>query len=173
VASPADQEEAPRRTFLAQIIGGCIAFLAAFLGIPAIGATVGPALSREQTSWLPLGDPDAFKEGEPTSVNVTIVRRDGWIETNEVKSVWVVRPTGGEFVVFNGRCTHLGCAYRWRSDQGQFACPCHAGLYSTDGTVLDGPPPRPLDRLETRIQDGKLQVRYQDFLLGTSDQAPA
>jgi hypothetical protein len=33
-------------------------FLAAFLGIPPVGATVGPALEREETNWLVPGDPD-------------------------------------------------------------------------------------------------------------------
>jgi hypothetical protein len=36
-----------------------------------------------------------------------------------------------------------------------------------------GPPPRPLDRLESRIEGGKLQVQYQDFVLGTPDRVPA
>ncbi len=173
VDRPTAPDEASRRTFLAQVIGGCIAFLTAVLGITGIAVTVGPALKREETSWLSLGDPDTFKEGVTTSVNLTVVRRDGWIETNEVKDVWVLRQPGGEFVVFNGRCTHLGCAYGWRSDQNQFACPCHGGMYGADGKVIGGPPPRPLDRLATRIEGGKLQVQYQDFLVGTPDQVPA
>ena len=56
--SPAAQDEAARRTFLAQLISGCMEFLAAFLGIPPVGATVGPALEREETNWLVPGDPD-------------------------------------------------------------------------------------------------------------------
>jgi len=169
----AHKDEASRRTFLAQIIGGCVAFLATFFGIPAIGVIVGPALKREETTWLSIGDPDTFKEGVPTAANLTVVRRDGWIETNEIKPVWVVRELGSQFSVFNGRCTHLGCAYRWRSELNQFACPCHGGVYSPSGNVLAGPPPRPLDRLETRVEGGKLQVQYRDFVLGTPEQAPA
>jgi Rieske Fe-S protein len=162
-----------RRTFLAQVIGACVAFLVALLGIPAVGAAIGPALKREQTDWVSLGSPDSFEVGVPKAVNVTVVQRDGWIETTEVKGVWVVRQPDKTFTVFNGRCTHLGCAYSWQTDQHQFACPCHAGVFSVEGNVLAGPPPRPLDTLETRIEDGDLQANVQDFRLGIPTKVPA
>ena len=165
--------EISRRTFLAQIIGACVAFLAALLGIPAVGAAVGPALKREASQWLSLGSPEAFQEGQPRGVNLTVVRRDGWIESTDIKGVWVVRQPGNQFTVYNGRCTHLGCAYSWQPDQQQFTCPCHAGVYGIDGKVLAGPPPRPLDALQTRLESGQLQAQYQDFQLGTPERAPA
>jgi len=165
--------EISRRTFLAQVIGACVAFLGVLLGVPAVGAAVGPALRRDEAEWLSLGSPDVFQEGTPKAVNLTVVRRDGWIESTEVKGVWVVRQSVNQFAVYNGRCTHLGCAYNWQADQHQFACPCHAGVFGVDGKVLAGPPPRPLDVLETRVEGGDLQVQYQDFRLGTPEKAPA
>jgi menaquinol-cytochrome c reductase iron-sulfur subunit len=173
VDSPVAAGETARRTFLAQIIGACLAFLAALLGIPAIGAAVGPALKREEAEWLSLGSPDAFQEGVPKAVNLTVVSRDGWIETTVIKGVWVVRQPGGQYTVFNGRCTHLGCAYSWQTDQHQFACPCHAGIFGIDSNVLAGPPPRPLDTLPTRVEGGDLEVQYTDFHLGTPDKVPS
>jgi quinol---cytochrome c reductase iron-sulfur subunit, bacillus type len=143
------------------------------LGIPALGAAVGPALRQQQTEWLSLGSPDTFQEGVPKPVNLTVVNRDGWIETTAFKGVWVLRQPGNQFVVFNGRCTHLGCAYSWQIDQRQFYCPCHAGIYGVDGKVLAGPPPRPLDVLQTRLEGGDLEVLYVDFRLGISNQVPS
>jgi Rieske Fe-S protein len=173
VDQPDAVREAPRRTFLAQVIGACVVFLGALLGIPAVGAAIGPALKRQQAEWLSLGSLQTFQEGVPKLVNLTVVSRDGWIETNSVKSVWIVRQSADDFTAFNGRCTHLGCAYSWQTDQHQFACPCHAGVFGIDGKVLAGPPPRPLDPMETRMDAGDLQVQYQDFRLGTPDRAPA
>ena len=106
-------------------------------------------------------------------LRLTVVRRDGWIESTDVKGVWVVRQPGNQYTVYNGRCTHLGCAYSWQPDQQQFTCPCHAGVYGMDGKVLAGPPPRPLDALQTRVESGQLQAQYQDFRLGTPEQAQA
>jgi hypothetical protein len=41
-----------------------------------------------------------------------------------------------------------------------------------DGRVLEGPPPRPLDRLASQVTGGQLSVQYQDFLAGVPDQVP-
>lgn len=168
-----EQTNESRRTFLAQVIGACGAFLAAVLGIPAIGAAVGPALKQDEAEWLPLGSPESFQEGVPKSISLTVARRDGWIETTEVKGIWVVRQPGDQFAAYNGRCTHLGCAYSWQASQNQFACPCHAGVFGLDGKVLAGPPPRPLDTLSVRLEGGALLVQYQDFQLGTPEKASA
>jgi Rieske Fe-S protein len=166
MAAPDEANVTSRRTFLAQVIGACVAFLIALLGIPAVGAAVGPALKREPTNWVSLGSPDSFQKGVPKAVNVIAVERDGWIETSSVKGVWVVRQSDSTFTVYNGRCTHLGCAFAWQVEQHQFACPCHAGVFGIEGSVLAGPPPRPLDTLETRIEDNDLQANVQDFRLG-------
>mgnify|MGYP003623191763 CR=1 FL=1 len=47
------------------------------------------------------------------------------------------------------------------------------GIYGVDGKVLAGPPPRPLDVLTTRLEGADLQAQYQDFRVGTPEQAPA
>ncbi len=143
-----------------------MAFASAIIGIPAVGALIGPALRREEANWLPLGDPASFRAGVPVAVNLSITSQDGWIKTTQVKTVWVVAQPGGDITVFNGRCTHLGCAYSWQAAGSRFACPCHGGIFALDGSVQAGPPPRPLDGLQTRVQDGVLQVQYQDFRLG-------
>lgn len=56
------------------------------------------------------------------------------------------------------RCTHLGCLVPWDEAQGRFACPCHAGQYSRVGEVLAGPPPRPLDLFEVRVDGQRVIV---------------
>jgi len=165
--------ELNRRGLLAQVIGASGAFLAAVLGIPAIGAAIGPALKAEEATWLPLGAPDSFQQGVPRSINISVPQTDGWIQTTQVHAVWVVRLAGDQFAVFNGRCTHLGCAYSWQAQQNEFSCPCHAGVYALDGHVLAGPPPRSLDMLPVRVADGALQVQYQDFQLGIPEKTVA
>ncbi len=173
MASVDDTSRTSRRTFLAQVIGACIAFLAALIGIPAAGAAVGPALRRTEAGWIPLGRTEGFPEGDPTPTEFTVTRRDGWVETTETVAVWVVRQPSGDVTVYNGHCTHLGCAYHWQADQNQFTCPCHAGVFGLDGHVLAGPPPRSLDPLATRVEGGVLQIQYVDFRLGVSERVQA
>jgi Rieske Fe-S protein len=33
----------------------------------------------------------------------------------------------------------------------RFRCPCHGGVFDAEGNVVEGPPPRPLDRVEVRV----------------------
>ena len=173
--APRTQEhrDIDRRTFLAQVIGALGAFLAALIGIPAIGAAVGPALKEDEPTWYSLGPASAYQTGVPVAASISVPQTDGWIQTTGIHGVWVVKQNDDQFAVFNGRCTHLGCAYSWQTDQHQFTCPCHAGVYGLEGNVLAGPPPRELDTLPARVQASVLQVQYQDYQLGIPAKVPA
>jgi menaquinol-cytochrome c reductase iron-sulfur subunit len=56
------------------------------------------------------------------------------------------------FIVFSNRCMHLGCPIAATSVG--FACPCHGGVYNTNGERTGGPPIRPLDRFQWEIKNG-------------------
>jgi cytochrome b6-f complex iron-sulfur subunit len=56
-------------------------------------------------------------------------------------------------------CTHLGCTPIWRENEQQFKCPCHGSGFDKDGTPVEGPAPRALDRYAIRVaDDGQLEV---------------
>lgn len=76
----------------------------------------------------------------------------------EGRSAVIVRKKGGGFVALSAVCTHLGCIVQWQKNQEQFLCPCHAGLYSIDGTVVSGPPPKPLVKLSFTVTEGNIIV---------------
>ncbi|MGH9220064.1 MAG: ubiquinol-cytochrome c reductase iron-sulfur subunit, partial [Vicinamibacterales bacterium] len=68
----------------------------------------------------------------------------------------LVRVADDEFVAFSQTCTHLSCAVIPRPHEGVFHCPCHEGIFDLrTGSVIAGPPPRPLPRivLEMRGDD--------------------
>jgi Rieske Fe-S protein len=61
----------------------------------------------------------------------------------------LVRRTNGEFAAFSQKCTHLSCAVYYVAERDRLECPCHEGYFSPDdGRVLQGPPPRPLPRVQ-------------------------
>jgi Rieske Fe-S protein len=65
----------------------------------------------------------------------------------------LVRTAEDEHVAFSQKCTHLSCAVYYSRESNRLECPCHKGFFSIDdGSVLQGPPSRPLPRivLETR-----------------------
>jgi hypothetical protein len=65
--------------------------------------------------------------------------------------------------VLSSICPHLGCTVQWRAEKDRFICPCHGGTYAPDGARLAGPPNRGMDELPTRIQNGRLAVRFEYF----------
>jgi Rieske Fe-S protein len=96
------------------------------------------------------------------------------VETRRLRNVWVYTEDGEQFTVYNGRCTHLGCNFSVDEEKNVFACPCHTGFFDIkSGAVLGGPPPRGLDQLEVRVDNGTLYARYQDFRLGVPEKVEA
>lgn len=65
--------------------------------------------------------------------------------------------TGDEtYAAYSQKCTHLSCAVFYSATENRLECPCHNGIFSVkDGSVLQGPPTRPLPRvlLEQRGND--------------------
>ncbi len=55
-------------------------------------------------------------------------------------------------------CTHFGCIVSWREEEQDFYCPCHAGIFAPDGSVVAGPPPKPLVELKVTEEGDELFV---------------
>jgi Rieske Fe-S protein len=70
--------------------------------------------------------------------------------------LYVLNQGDERFTLFHIHCTHVGCPVRWNAQAGRFFSPCHGGVFDKAGKVLAGPPPRPLDRYEYKIEKGIL-----------------
>lgn len=69
----------------------------------------------------------------------------------------MVRTTDDRYVAYSQKCTHLSCAVYYSQEYRRLECPCHEGYFSVDdGSVLQGPPPRPLPRVELENRAGAL-----------------
>ena len=128
----------------------------AALGVPAIAYLFFPPKTPEADPWVEAGDVSALAGDRPVELVFRRNHRDGWKITNQRDTAWAVRGPGGQAIAFSPQCTHLGCAYHWDDARSEFVCPCHNSVFGLDGKVLAGPAPRPLDRYETKIQNGKL-----------------
>jgi glycine/D-amino acid oxidase-like deaminating enzyme/nitrite reductase/ring-hydroxylating ferredoxin subunit len=58
------------------------------------------------------------------------------------------RDEGGTTHCVSLTCTHLGCTLRWNGAETTWDCPCHGSRFNHDGTVLQGPAVRDLERVE-------------------------
>jgi cytochrome b6-f complex iron-sulfur subunit len=63
---------------------------------------------------------------------------------------WLTNSDKGVVAIYKV-CTHLGCLYAWVGQNTRFECPCHGSKYKLDGTWIEGPAPRSLDRFEMTI----------------------
>jgi Rieske Fe-S protein len=60
----------------------------------------------------------------------------------------LVRTAENDHVGYSQKCTHLSCAVYYSQENNRLECPCHKGFFSiVDGTVIQGPPSRPLPRI--------------------------
>ena len=140
------------------------------LTIPLIGYVISPALKRKQASWMPVGKVKDLPVDEPKDLDYAVTVKDGYLETRQTKAVWTLKHQDGTVTVYSPICPHLGCGYRWNSQERKFKCPCHGSMYDIHGKVLGGPAPRPLDVLPSKVENGELLVIYKEFKSGLSTQ---
>jgi len=152
-----------RRDFTTIVVGTLGTVIAVAVGLPAIGYVLGPALkSNKSDAWIPLGEAEGFPVDEPTLVSFTRTKVNGWEKTVNSYGVYVTRPSDGDIYVLSNVCTHLSCRVTWQDVEADYLCPCHDGIFDIQGTVVSGPPPKPLYRYETKIEDGTLFIHLQE-----------
>lgn len=164
-----------RRGFLQMSSAIAAAVTAGIVGIPVVRAVASPALAKPiADNWVKVADDIAVLDiGVPIRVDFVQTQDDAWITNRALNGVWLYTEDGEKFKAYNGHCTHLGCGYMLAKDGKSFVCPCHRGQFDIKtGAVLGGPPPRPLDELETEVRDGSVFVKYRDFRLGVAERVP-
>ena len=149
-----------RRKFVAWVTGGIGAIISAVVGLPAIGYVISPALRRrEARDWQPLGPLSRVEaSSEPVLFTLSHVIEAGWRKTLKKEMIYVQQLPNGELVAHSNVCTHLSCLVHWEPEAQRFFSPCHAGVFNRVGNVVSGPPPRPLDRYEVKVEDGQIWV---------------
>ena len=128
------------------------------LAVPAALYLLLPPKLRRKDDWVEVTAVADLKPDVPTEIVYRQKRTDGWKTLNEKRTAWVIKGQNSKITAFGPQCTHLGCAYHWEVDKSQFLCPCHTSIFGLDGKVITGPAPRPLDRFETKIANGKLML---------------
>jgi len=75
----------------------------------------------------------------------------------------LVRTAQDAFAAYSQKCTHLSCAVYYDATEKRLECPCHQGFFSiADGSVLQGPPQRPLPRVVLRRdRDALIAIRME------------
>ena len=165
-----------RSRFLEASLIGLAGGLGAVLTLPVLGFMVLPSFTNVEEDEVDLGPLENFPEGKYVIATYLAVPAQGEV-TRRTAFVRNNGPTeGGEqsFTILYSRCVHLGCPVQpngpideagLREVNGvqlrpvlaqSFGCPCHGGLYDSEGNRQAGPPVRSMDRYTFSIRNGKL-----------------
>jgi menaquinol-cytochrome c reductase iron-sulfur subunit len=157
--SGASRPEVSRRQFLERVsivLGSATAVL---LAAPVVGFVLAPLFRKPPAAWRSVGKVGQFTVGETVAVTFQDASPLPWAGVTAKNAAWLRRITAVEFIAFAINCSHLGCPVRWLKEANLFMCPCHGGVYYSDGTVAAGPPPRPLTRYAVRVRNGEVELR--------------
>ena len=147
-----------RRRFLEKLSIALAGFCAAVVGLPLIGFVIAPLFRKVPNEWVTLGKVDDFQIGKTVTVPVIDSSSLPWAGITAKNAIWLRRESATSFIAFSANCTHLGCPVRWMEGAELFMCPCHGGVYYSDGSVAAGPPPRPLFRYDVRVENGEVKM---------------
>jgi Rieske Fe-S protein len=205
VPIPELERNVKRRTFFANFTHAIGLLVALPLAFPVLRYLMKPMYAPFDNSWIKIGNVNKIKtEDVGVQFKYKKKVKEAFMPESEIdKNVWILKAspetldkvykgkdmdfydsTGRivwsnkkdvPYVVFSGKCPHLGCGYKWRAHKvlGQvFLCPCHLSIYDASGKVLDGPAPRPLDALPIQVTaNGDIQIIDMEFKAGTKSQA--
>ena len=75
----------------------------------------------------------------------------------EGETAILVRAADGAYFAYGQKCTHLACPVYYERQRQRLECPCHEGGFDiTNGNVLYGPPPRPLDQILLEVRGSEV-----------------
>jgi menaquinol-cytochrome c reductase iron-sulfur subunit len=146
-----------RRKFMGVVVG----LINGVIGIAIVGPVIGfigaPLFRRIKGRWIPVMPESDIAVGQTTEATFNVTVKDGYRTVDQKYSLYL-RRTENAVVAFDPSCTHLGCRVTFQDNKERYFCPCHGGVFDIDGSVVSGPPPRPLKQYETKIEDGQVWV---------------
>lgn len=113
---------------------------------PVVRYLVPPRIPEANISTIQVGSVDDFAAG--TGTIFRFGRFPGIL----------IRLKSGQFKAFSATCTHLSCIVQYREDLNQIWCACHNGRFDLTGRNVAGPPPRPLEEYDVRLEGEEVWV---------------
>jgi cytochrome b6-f complex iron-sulfur subunit len=103
--------------------------------------------------------PDPNQNGDPNTLTIDL--NDGKYSNlaqaggSVIEGSIIIFNTGSGFLALSSVCTHNGCTIAYDHGSGNLPCPCHGSIFSTTGSVLNGPAESSLRKYEVE-QEGDI-----------------
>lgn len=153
------------RRELLDSVRGLLALLASVAVAPVLAFSWATSRVRDPAGkpWADLGPAAKVEGGAWQRRTLQLERANRWRHESREEVVYL-RRRGDVVEALSAICPHAGCLVK--AQAAGFACPCHRSSFDAEGGSLEGPAPRPLDRLECKLERGRLFVKYQRFRPG-------
>lgn len=161
-----------RRSFHARLSLILSSIIGALIVLPGISFVLAPLFRKTPERWRPVGKVGDFDKGTTVLVHFEDPSPEIWAGVTAETAAWLRRVDDSQFIAFSINCRHLGCPVRWIEGPALFMCPCHGGVYYSDGTVAGGPPPEALARYQVRVRDGNVEIHTAPVPLTTTPLTP-
>jgi menaquinol-cytochrome c reductase iron-sulfur subunit len=119
----------------------------------------------DKEGYLPVVDLNQLPtDGTPVRFTIRADLIDAWnlFKDRTIGTVYL-RNVENNVIAFTDVCPHLGCKINYQSSSQHFFCPCHASTFDLEGAKINEIPPRNMDSLPTKVEGGRVWVKYQDF----------
>ena len=181
-AATASEEPLPmytRSRFLEASTIGLGAAIGAIVTVPVLGFMILPSFTNVEEDEVDLGPIENFPKDTYVIASYLanpkvgeVSRRTAFVRNNGFTDQGVP-----SFTILYSRCVHLGCPVQPNGPIDEaakkdvdgvelrpvlaqsFGCPCHGGLYDSEGNRQAGPPVRSLDRYTFAIKNGRLVLQ--------------
>ncbi len=147
-----------RRRALALFVNSAVALIGGGLSAVLGAFAFRPASKAQSDRWVRAGAVVDLTPNVPVPRVLTVSRQDGWYRERARETVFLVWDGDKAVHALSATCTHLGCQVSWDAKGARFRCPCHGGVFDAQGHVVSGPPPRPLDRVDARLDESGTDV---------------
>lgn len=129
-----------RREFLAYMMAGSMGLL----GIQTTGIALWYAvpIHYQQNIFVIKPVPTSLSRFSPTNMRS---------DTTKLSVPFWLSYSASGMVALHKECPARRCLYAWVNNNGRFECPCSGSKFELDGTYIEGPSPRSLDRYELKV----------------------
>jgi cytochrome b6-f complex iron-sulfur subunit len=93
----------------------------------------------KQDTGLPSGNPPGSSNKLTLDLTNASYSALNSVGGSVVASGIIVANTPSGYVALDATCTHLGCTIGYSNSNNNFPCPCHGSIFSTTGSVANGP----------------------------------
>ncbi len=105
-----------------------------------------------------------YNNGNPNGNGLTIDLTEGKYDSlgaaggSVVEGNIIIFNTGSGFIALSSVCTHQGCMVSYDHGSSNLPCPCHGSVFSTSGSVLNGPASSPLKKYDVTQEGDVLTI---------------